>query len=217
MTRPDVLGFDTSGRYCNAAVFVGDDVVSASYEDMQRGQAESLMPMLEGVLAEAGVDWPDLSALGVGVGPGNFTGIRISVAAARGLAMGLDIPAVGVSLLDALAFGTKGPVLSCIDARRESAYFLGHHGAGPAGITHIAIEELDKALLPDGTVVIGSASEAVETRHGLPRRPAAYAPASAIARIAAQRFGPNTPAPKPLYVRTADAAPSKERGPVMLP
>jgi tRNA threonylcarbamoyladenosine biosynthesis protein TsaB len=217
LTKPVVLGFDTSGPYCSAAVFVGNDVVSASYEDMQRGQAERLMPILEDVLADAGLNWSELSALGVGVGPGNFTGIRISVAAARGLALGLGIPAVGVSLLDALAFGSDRPVLSCIDARRESAYILGHHGASPPEITHVNIDTLDLTLLPEGTVVIGSASQAIETRHSIPRHPAVYAPASAIARIAAQRFGPNTPAPKPLYIRAADAAPSKERGPVMLP
>lgn len=216
MNKPIVLGFDTSGPYCSAAVFARDDVVSAFYEDMQRGQAERLMPILEDVMTDAGLDWSDLSALGVGVGPGNFTGIRISVAAARGLAMGLGIPAVGVSLLDALAFGTDGPILSCIDARRESAYLLGHNGAGPAEITHVEIDALDPALLPEGTVVIGSSSEVIGTRYGFPQRPAAYAPASAIASLAAQRFGPDTPAPKPLYIRSADAAPSKERGPVIL-
>jgi tRNA threonylcarbamoyladenosine biosynthesis protein TsaB len=68
------------------------------------------MPMLDAVLAEAGKDWRDLTALGVGVGPGNFTGIRLAVAAARGLALGLRIPAVGVSVFEARAHGLPRPL-----------------------------------------------------------------------------------------------------------
>ena len=64
---------------------------------MDKGQAERLMPLLEEVLAEGGIGWADLTALAVGTGPGNFTGVRIAVAAARGLALGLGIPAIGVT------------------------------------------------------------------------------------------------------------------------
>jgi tRNA threonylcarbamoyladenosine biosynthesis protein TsaB len=70
---------------------------------MARGQSERLVPMLEDLLAEGGVAWRDLDAIGVGIGPGNFTGIRIAVATARGLALGLRVPAVGVTGFDAPA------------------------------------------------------------------------------------------------------------------
>ena len=66
---------------------------------MAKGQAERLMPMLEELLAEAGIAWRIFAPLAVGTGPGNFTGVRISVAAARGLALGLGIPAIGVTRL----------------------------------------------------------------------------------------------------------------------
>ncbi|MFP4451570.1 MAG: tRNA (adenosine(37)-N6)-threonylcarbamoyltransferase complex dimerization subunit type 1 TsaB, partial [Rhodosalinus sp.] len=94
---PLVLGFDTSAAHCAAALLSGDRLIAARAEEMGRGQAERLMPMLEEMLAEAGVGWSDLDVLGVGTGPGNFTGLRIAVAAARGLALALDVPAVGVS------------------------------------------------------------------------------------------------------------------------
>ena len=87
-----VLGFDTSVAHCAAALISGGQLVEAALEPMESGQSERLMPLLEGVLARAGIGWRDLVAVGVGTGPGNFTGVRISVAAARGLALGLGVP-----------------------------------------------------------------------------------------------------------------------------
>ena len=103
-----VLAFDTSAAHCAAALLSGDQVLAQRHEPMEKGQAERLMPMLAEMLAEAGVGFGDLARIGVGTGPGNFTGVRISVAAARGLALGLGIPAVGISALQAQALGMDG-------------------------------------------------------------------------------------------------------------
>ena len=94
---PLILGFDTSAAHCAAALLSGETIVAVAAEEMARGQGERIMVLLEEVLSQGGVGWAALSALGVGTGPGNFTGIRISVSAARGLALGLGIPAVGVT------------------------------------------------------------------------------------------------------------------------
>ena len=93
---PRILAFDTSGPYCAAALLDGDTLL-AQVDDMPKGQAEHIMGLLEDLLAKAVLSWGNLDALAVGTGPGNFTGVRISVAAARGLAMGLNIPAYGVN------------------------------------------------------------------------------------------------------------------------
>ncbi len=98
-----ILGFDTSAAHCAAALLSGERVLAARVEAMAKGQAERLMPLLEELLAEAGVGWRDLAALAVGVGPGNFTGVRIAVSAARGLALGLERPAIGINGFEALA------------------------------------------------------------------------------------------------------------------
>lgn len=76
---------------------INDTIVARGFQDMTRGQAEHLFPMLENLLANNDLAWADLQAIGVGIGPGNFTGIRIAVSAARGLAVSLNIPAIGVS------------------------------------------------------------------------------------------------------------------------
>ena len=79
-----ILAFDTSAGHCAAAVLDGDEVLAAQAEEMTRGQAERLFPLLQAVLDKAGRPLSDMTCIGVGTGPGNFTGTRIAVAAARG-------------------------------------------------------------------------------------------------------------------------------------
>ena len=171
---------------------------------MEKGQAERLMPMLEEVLAEAGLGWRDLKALAVGTGPGNFTGVRIAVAAARGLALGLGIPAVGVTRLEALAYGLPRPLTVIEDARRGEVYvqLFTADGAGPARI-------LQRRIVA-ATAVTGSAA-------GTGAMPAAMPLAEAIARIGAERALTAQPRPAPFYLRGADAAPPSDPPPVILP
>lgn len=155
---------------------------------MAKGQAERLIPLLEEVLAEAGLTWRDLDALAVGTGPGNFTGVRIAVSAARGLALGLAIPAIGVTTLDALAHGLPRPLVVAEDARRGEFYVKTFGPDTPARLTD---------TIPDGP------------------RPAPLFPlAEAIARQAlVQGAGPR---PAPFYLRSADAAPPSDPPPRIL-
>ena len=182
-----ILGFDTSAAHCAAALLSGDQVIAARQEDMAKGQAERLMPLLQEVLTEADIALSDLSAIGVGIGPGNFTGIRISVSAARGLALSLGIPAVGVSLLDCLALGADAPVLASLDARRDHVYlqrFAEGHDRGPA---LVPFDDVAAWALPDLTC-IGQRSDEIANRIGAAHAPVTFAPAIAIARLAATRW-----------------------------
>ncbi|WP_299847107.1 tRNA (adenosine(37)-N6)-threonylcarbamoyltransferase complex dimerization subunit type 1 TsaB [uncultured Roseovarius sp.] len=216
-TSPLIAGFDTSGPYISAVLLQGDTVLADVYEEMARGQGEALFPLLESMLERGGATWRDLDAIGVGIGPGNFTGIRISVSAVRGLALALEIPAVGVSLLEAVALGTDGPVLSCLAAPREQSYVQGW--STKADITpHLTeIAEIPADWRQPGLTCVGSAAEAVASHLDADTAPARYAPGSAVARLAATRWQQSTTPPAPMYLKPADAAPARDMAPVILP
>ena len=194
-SEPLILGFDTSAAHCAAALLRGDQIIAERLELMTRGQAERLMGLLEELLRDGGTTWQDLTAIGVGVGPGNFTGIRIGVSAARGLALGLNIPAVGVTGFEARQADGE---LAAIPAPRDHVY----------------------AAFPGEAPRLIPVSEAAETARGAGL---AFAPeaspaglAACIARNAALRFEEVTEAPAPLYLRAADAAPSRDVPPPLI-
>ena len=186
---------------CAAAVLSGDQIAASAEEEMAKGQAERLMGLCEELLKEAGTSWQGLDAIGVGIGPGNFTGIRISVSAARGLALGLGVPAVGVSAFDALRLGTEGPCACAVDARRDQVYLQGYdnqHLGTPQ------VHALDALPVFEGPLI------------GAGGIPPLHKTAEAIARIAAQRYTTETARPAPLYLRPADAAPARDAAPKIL-
>lgn len=183
---------------------------------MEKGQAERLIPLLEEVLAEAGVGWSDLRALAVGTGPGNFTGVRIAVAAARGLALGLGIPAVGVTALEALALD-GGKVLVAQDARRGMAYVQGFLPEGEAELVPAGTLPRTMAAEAEQTVIGDLAGQYADEHPWLEVAPPVYPLAEAIARIGALRAMTPQPRPAPFYLRGADAAPPSDPPPVILP
>jgi tRNA threonylcarbamoyl adenosine modification protein YeaZ len=139
------------------------------------------------MLAEAGAGWRDLGGIGVVTGPGNFTGVRLAVAAARGLALALGVPAVGVSTFEALADGKRETTVTLADGRgRFSQAFRDGVPVAPP------------APAPEDAVVD-------------PRR----ADPAVVARLAARRLA-GAPPPAPLYLRPADATPSSDPAPVLL-
>jgi len=191
--------------------------MASSHEEMAKGQAERLMPLIAEVLEAGGATPRDLDAIGVGIGPGNFTGVRIAVSAARGLALALGIPAVGVSRLEALAFGLPRPLAVIEDARRGEVYVQAFDAAGADAPLLLARADLPQVLTTPRVTGSGAAL-AADTVPGLDILPAAMPLAEAIARIAAGRWqDANLPRPAPLYLRAADAAPSRDRGPAILP
>ncbi|MDO7656366.1 MAG: tRNA (adenosine(37)-N6)-threonylcarbamoyltransferase complex dimerization subunit type 1 TsaB [Paracoccaceae bacterium] len=203
---PLILGFDTSAAHCAAALLSGTQLLGQKYEPMQKGQAEYLMPMLEALLARHGYSFSNLAGIGVGIGPGNFTGVRISVAAARGLSLGLSVPAIGITSLEATAFGAPRPCTVALDARREMAY-VQRFESTPHLPEIMAIQEI-----PTDFPLWGS----VPTSQTPP-----FNIAVAIAQLAAERLPevglpPHAQRPSPFYMRSADAAPSSDLPPKII-
>ena len=171
---------------------------------MSRGQAERLFPLLEELLDEAQLTWQSLDAIGVGIGPGNFTGIRIAVSAARGLALASGIPAIGVSgfqIAAALASGSRQrhafTGITRLPGPRGTAFQQRFSSGAPAGPASVAE---DGAPEP---VALNWSADAL--------------PLLATIAADAVRSGAEIPRPAPMYIRPADAAPSREAGPVILP
>src|SRR4051812_13794195 len=128
-----VLAIDTAGPDCAVALARSDadgvQVLARVSENIVRGHAERLMPIVESVLRQASRSFRDLDRVAVTVGPGSFTGVRVGIAAARGLALALGIPAVGVGTLDAFALPilcaeSAGTAVAVLDAKRGELYAL---------------------------------------------------------------------------------------------
>ncbi len=204
-----VLAIDTAGVDCAAAVFDSDSgkLLGRVSETIGRGHAERLMAMIDEALAEAGLTLADVSRIGVTVGPGSFTGIRVGVAAARGLALALGVECVGVCTLEVLvqtAPETDKPILAAINAHRDEVYVQSFEAGVPQG--EPLLLELDdylaRAAVP-GTVLVGSASALVADRSA-ETGPDHY-PIEIVARISATAKAQGKP--KPLYLRGPDAKP----------
>lgn len=189
-----VLAFDTAAAHC-AACLIANGTVTIRVDRMAKGQAEHLMPMLQEMLVDAGMEWSDLDVIGVGTGPGNFTGIRIAVSAARGLALGLKKPAIGVTHLEAQAHALPRPVTAIVPAPRGQVY------------AQDFADTIGPAMLIAADHPWAVAAAPVLTADLIIQN---------IAQIALGRAGDRNSRPAPYYVRAADAAPPRDAAPVIL-
>lgn len=127
MNELKILAVDTATEACSAALLVGDKLFSR-WEEAPRDHTRKILPMVQAVLEDAGISLSDLDAIAFGRGPGSFTGVRIGIGVAQGLAFGAGVPLIGISTLAAMAQGAyrldgAEQVLTAIDARMNEVYF----------------------------------------------------------------------------------------------
>ncbi|MCG6969394.1 MAG: tRNA (adenosine(37)-N6)-threonylcarbamoyltransferase complex dimerization subunit type 1 TsaB [Gammaproteobacteria bacterium] len=135
-----ILALDTSTEACSAALLI-DSHVSQRYEVAPREHGALILPMIEQLLNEAGIDVSQLDALAFGRGPGAFVGVRIASGVAQGIAFAADLPVVPVSSLAALAQGVEyANVYAAIDARMDEVYWAAYHKAS-TGVVELVGDE----------------------------------------------------------------------------
>jgi len=216
------LAFDTTLGACSVAVLEDGRIAAHCYRALKRGHAEALLPMIEAAMGSAGLGYHDLDLLAVTVGPGTFTGLRIGLAAARGLAMAADLPLIGLTSLQVLAApvlltGSLKPgegVLVAVDARRGEAYcqvFTDDFVAVTAPMV-LALETLAGLDMPAVVQVVGTAADAAAGPLRQRGKQVTLADTAAepdavwLARLAERQGIPVAPVRvAPLYIRGPDA------------
>jgi tRNA threonylcarbamoyladenosine biosynthesis protein TsaB len=191
------LAFDTATGVATSALVDDGELLGE-----RASRAQTLLEDVDALLRQGGAHPRDLDALAIGVGPGSFTGVRIGLATARGLALALDLRGAGVSTLDALAAGAPG-ALPVIDARRREVFTI----AGGAPI----VLEPGEMEVAEGTVCVGDGAvryrEVLEAKGAVvpPDDDERHLPRARFHAGLASDFGP-VDAIEPLYLRLPDAA-----------
>ena len=228
--RMRLLGFDTATTACSAALWAEGEVTAHRRIEAGGRHAEALVPMLREVAAEGGTTLAAIDRFAVTVGPGSFTGIRIGLATARGLALALNRPLMGLSTLEVLAAGVPagerdGPVLAALDAGRGRLYAQLFDRSlralcPPQALTAEALPGLVVAAgngSPLAVVGTGQEVALAALAPGIEVRPASGSPtpdARVLVRCAAARAEAEAEAEggvaapvRPLYLREAGARP----------
>ena len=211
------LALDTANDRV-AVALAGDGRETVRAEAISRGHAERLFPLIDEVLTTAGVEIESVRRIAVNVGPGSFTGIRIAVAAGRGLGLALGVPVVGIDALRLIAASleepAEGPILAAVDARRGEVYAALYDTKGnvlEAPFAADAESVLDRlgarvaviagsgaAILAHQAAISGLRVPPVDTMTATD--PLALAQLGSLAE-------PATALPRPLYLRAPDAKP----------
>ena len=204
-----MLAVDTALGACSVAVLDGDTILAHRFEEMTRGHAEALAPMVETTMRQAGIAFADLDRLAVTTGPGTFTGQRVGLAFMRGMRVGLKKPLIGVTTLEAMAAATGSARAAAIhDAKRDEAYLLlWENDASILEPTVMPFEEAVARIRDFGPCALcGTGAEMAGAALGVDymltkiRQPDALW----VARLAMTRPAPDQ-APAPLYLRAPDA------------
>jgi tRNA threonylcarbamoyladenosine biosynthesis protein TsaB len=216
-----VLAIDTALAACAAAVLDTERAAITAHESlaMQRGHAEALMPLVKRVMDRSGLAFADLDRIAVTTGPGSFTGLRVGIAAARGIGLAAAKPVVGLTTLAAyaapfIAADDTLPVVAAIDARHDQVYL---QVFGPGGRTIVAprlspLREALRAAATGAPRLTGTAADLLAAAWPSAERPPSAvdqrsAPDIAwVARLGAAASETGS-APKPLYLRAPDAQP----------
>ncbi|UTW58646.1 tRNA (adenosine(37)-N6)-threonylcarbamoyltransferase complex dimerization subunit type 1 TsaB [Kordiimonas sp. SCSIO 12603] len=214
-----ILAIDTCESYCSSAVLLASGEMFSSADAIGRGHAEHLIPQLEGLMEQAGISYADITRVAVTTGPGTFTGLRIGLSVARGIALAQNIPCVGLTALSVLAAQAQqekpGRVYSVMKGRGGQVFLQAFVDLEADGLPKMLgepmnIDEPDALQMiednPGRVVGSGAALLELSTEHD-------HVDPAILARIA-QNVNPKIYPPEPTYYRQADAAKAKRLIPI---
>lgn len=223
-----ILGMDTSMSACSVGLISNGVSVAHASEEMKRGQSEALAPMIDRVMT--GHDYVNLSAVAVTRGPGAFTGLRIGLAAARGLALTIDKPCLGLSTFDVLSFQvmqntdvvipTDGVIVIAIETKRDDFYIQAIDEDGSFVVPPAAMMADDiRAALPEDRplFIAGDGRDRLHMELGeagpaMREIPNVIIPDASVLAKCAQAFleVPDDAPASPLYLRPPDVTMPKK-------
>ena len=225
---PTLLAIETAGSACSAAVGRGPVVLAAERQAMRYGHAEALLPMIDRVVAAGGVSRAALDGIAVAVGPGGFTGIRVGLGAAQGIALALKARLIGVTSFAAVAAALPagpGVALIALDSRREDLYVqLFDRSSGlalsePAAVMPVALVEYVGALAADSALLIAGniaeiAAVALAGRFDIEIAAESAPDARGVLAAALRQIEPAESPVRPLYLRPPDVTMPKQQTPL---
>jgi tRNA threonylcarbamoyladenosine biosynthesis protein TsaB len=229
-----ILAVDTAGADCSVAIVrlqgSSRHILGARRDTLGRGHAEHLIPMIERMMAEAGIGFPDIERFATTIGPGSFTGLRVGVAAMRGLAVATGRPAIGIGTLEALAVsalttlqngsrsdvnntGTENAataICTALDARHGNAYAQVFAADGTPICEPRAIAADQAGTLPPFEVATGTGAPLLvdHLRQDILVLDQQDCPDPVIVATLASQKNPDEARPRPLYLKPPDAAPA---------
>jgi len=222
-----ILAIDTALDACAAAVLDTDNnkVIALESQAMKRGHAEALMPLVARVMKESGIAFEALDRIAATIGPGSFTGLRVGLSAARGIALAANKPVVGITTLTAyiaphLSEHGEHPIIAAIDARHDHVYLQVVTGHGEPLVTPrvVPMQEALAASHFGAPHLVGNAASVLAERW--PKDAAApvkveqqAAPDITWVAWLAAAVDPAVATPRPFYLRAPDAKPPADRLP----
>jgi tRNA threonylcarbamoyladenosine biosynthesis protein TsaB len=226
-----ILAIDTALDACSAAVLdtAAGKTVALESQPMKRGHAEALMPLVARVMKQSGIAFTALDRIAVTTGPGSFTGLRVGLSAARGIALAAGKPVVGVTTLTAyaapfVAESGEYPIVSAIDARHDHIYFQVVSGNGNPLIKPkvASIEEAVDASHLLSPHLVGNAAKILADRWPAQAPPPFKVDPQAAPDITwvawvGAAVDPETAPAKPYYLRAPDAKPPRDQLPINAP
>ena len=204
-----LLAVETALGACSVAVLDGGKILTHRFQEMARGHAEALAPMVEDAMHQAGVAFAALDRLAVTTGPGTFTGQRVGLAFMRGLRVALKKPLIGITTLEAMAAATNAKRAASIhDAKRDEAYLLlweaGETILAPAVVPFADAVARIRSFGPCALAGTGAPAAAAELGDGFTLTNIRQPDALWVGRLAMTRPVAEDP-PAPLYLRAPDA------------